>query len=622
MTRWSPNDVVPPNPASGSSAAYLSGMSTGSSTDASSIDSAARQLLPSVQRTGGPKGSYAATRWSPHDPVPSNPAGGSSASYLATMSTLSQTGYASSPYSSTAPASYSSLPESAPKKSYAMTKWSPDSSVPPNPASGSSASYLASMSTASSTAPYGSAGVVPAPPPPPVSSGFAASWSIPPIPSATSIGPKGSYAATKWSPNSPVPMNPTSGSSASYLASMSTSSSPSYGSIPSPSWSSAPAVTPEPASSDSVARESDGPRKSYAMTSWSPSNFVPPNPASGSSAAYLASMSTSSTMSSASATPSWSSAPSLTPPALEYASSWSQSSDPISTSEGGPKKSYIMTNWSPNNQVPLNPASGSSASYLASMASLPASMPTYGSAWSPTIPPVPAPEATSFTSSLPSSIVDSTTAPHGSSNKVPTTIDDDLVVSFSAPAPSPVGLAFTGDYLSSLGAMSNGAYVSSVKKSYSMTDWEPGTRVNNAVTNPYLTNMNYAPRGSSVSPFSPLPSYSEQAPAAPAPVPVSYSSVLEPTNGASVSWTPSNGASVSRAPPTNGASISWMPTNGASASWTPTNGASVTIPTNGASASWTPTNGASVTMNYAPDSNSVRTGNGANEREKALALQH
>jgi hypothetical protein len=575
MTRWSPSDAVPANPASGSSATYLAGMSTlsGSAT------------APFIG-TSGPKGSYAATRWSPSDPVPANPAGGSSADYLAAMSTSSPTSYssASSPYSSTAPASYTSLSESAPKKSYAMTTWSPNNSVPPNAASGSSATYLASMSPTSS-----SAAVTPsssAPPPAPVSSGFTASWPPTTIPSAHSSGAKGSYAASKWSPDKPVSVNPASGSSVAYLATMSTLSWPSYGSAQSPSRSSVPAVAPETASYD-TSRESGEPKKSYAMTSWSPNNSLPPNPASGSSAAYLASMSSSSTMSYASAaSPSWSLAPSLTPSpsTLEYTSSWSQPSGPIATGQEALRKSYSMTNWSPHNRVPLNPASGSSASYLASVASSPASMPTHGSGWVPMTPSSPTPETTpSFTSSLQSNI-DSTAAPYGSSSIAPTTIDDDLVVSFSAPAPSPLGLAFTGDYLSSLGVMSNSAFATSVKKSYSMTDWEPGTRVNNAVTNPYLTNMNYAPRGSAVSPFSPSPSYSAQA--APAPVPVSYSSVEEPTNGASVSWAPSNGASVSWAP-TNGASVSWMPTNGAS-----------------------------VTINYATDSKSVST---ANERERALA---
>jgi hypothetical protein len=245
MTRWSPNDAVPPNPASSSSAAYLANMSTlsGSSTapafaPAGGYVAASWSPPPSAQATSGPKGSYAATRWSPNDPVPANPAAGSSAAYLATMSTSGSTSYPST----VPPTTYTSLSESAPKKSYAMTTWSPDNSVPPNPASGSSAAYLASMST-TSTAPYSSDGPTsssPAPPPP-VSSGFAATW-LPPT-----SGAKGSYAATKWTPGSPVPVNPASGSSAAYLASMSTVSSSLYGSAPSPSWSSAPLLPNMPA---------------------------------------------------------------------------------------------------------------------------------------------------------------------------------------------------------------------------------------------------------------------------------------------------------------------------------------------------------------------------------------
>ena len=175
-----------------------------------------------------------------------------------------------------------------------MTKWTPDSAVSDTGASGSSGSYLSSMSSAGQDVALTESQSYSAPSPDSATS----APSVAPMSAIGSIsigGSKKSYAMTKWTPGSAVSDTGASGSSGSYLSSMSgvagdvaPTESHLY-SAPSPDLSmTAPSVAPVVGiGSVSVG----GAKKSYAMTKWTPGSAVSDTGASGSSGSYLSSMS-------------------------------------------------------------------------------------------------------------------------------------------------------------------------------------------------------------------------------------------------------------------------------------------------------------------------------------------
>ena len=315
MTNWSPKSQ-PTATTSGTSTSYLSNI--GSSLSPSSVQSASygdivtvssaqtsqNDTSPITSDKGKTEKSYSATKWSPRSQTKTVTTG-SSASYLSNMASGSGISFErSSPESTSYGANFPSS-HAEPKKSYAMTSWSPK--TPTNAAlSGSSASYLSNMSIG-----------------PTISPAVAPSWtgSLPIESSFKTSEVKKSYSMTNWSPKAQT-NHAIEGHSTSYLENMSNnevsaSLSPSAAAPISPPSSNVEYKPSWEIDTSMASRFSESvPKKSYSMSSWSPKSKM--NVATtGSSTSYLANM----------------------------------SNELSSSTSSQPKKSYSMTSWTPGTSM-------------------------------------------------------------------------------------------------------------------------------------------------------------------------------------------------------------------------------------------------------------------------------
>jgi hypothetical protein len=149
------------------------------------------------------------TSWSPNRPVPpSNPLQGASGSATPSWSVAGPAAATAplptkSSWSSQQPSSPSPFTQTTavPKKSYSMTTWSPNKTVPPaNPLQ--SGSGGGSSSTNGSASPSWSSAPAPATLEP---TSYISSWSTPPSSSAVQPTVRKSYAMTTCRPTSPYP---------------------------------------------------------------------------------------------------------------------------------------------------------------------------------------------------------------------------------------------------------------------------------------------------------------------------------------------------------------------------------------------------------------------------------
>ena len=551
MSKWSPGTPVNNAATTGSSGSYLASMSSGAQPVEPSYSEASYSAAPApaaatpVSGGGGSafdgsKKSYSMSKWSPGTPVNNAATTGSSGSYLASMSSGAQPvepSYSEASYSA-APAPAAATPVSGgggsafdgSKKSYSMSKWSPGTPVNNAATTGSSGSYLASMSSGAQPVEpsYSEASYSAAPAPAaatPVSGGGGSAFD----------GSKKSYSMSKWSPGTPVNNAATTGSSGSYLASMSSGAQPVEPSYSEASYSAAPAPAAATPVSGGGGSAFDGSKKSYSMSKWSPGTPVNNAATTGSSGSYLASMSSGAQP----VAPSYSepAEASYSAPAPAPAAAFSGGGG--TSGFGGSSKSYSMSKWSPGSPVNNAATTGSSGSYLASMSS--GAQPVAPSYSEPAeasySAPAPAP-ATAFSGGggtsgfggssksysmskwSPGSPVNNaaTTGSSGSylasmssgAQPVAPSYSEPAEASYSAPAPAPAAAFSGGGGTSGFGGGS---------KSYSMSKWSPGSPVNNAATTgssgSYLASMS-----SGAPPVA--PSYSEPAEAsysAPAPAP-------------------------------------------------------------------------------------------------------
>lgn len=448
MSNWSPKSRVNNAAAAGSSTAYLFNMNLPKPGVAPSYPAAPPPPAPVTEQAVV----------ADEVPAPAPPA--------------TVPSYASSTTTTTTPTVASGA---GPKKSYAMSKWSPSSGLNYTGVGGSNA-YLANMSggsTSSVTTPSyavpDSPAAVSQPPMP-----ATATTPSPPAPATRSSGSKKSYAMSKWSPGSSVGSSGTTGSSSSYLASMSSSVGnavvPSY-STPKPD---APSASPPASTSGNGA-----PKKSYSMSKWSPGSSTGSGTA-GSGSSYLSNISSGG--GATPLTPPYSAppvpaarapAPSVAPPPFAAPATGGSSSTA--------KKSYSMSKWSPGSDIKTGGMAGSSSSYLSSMSSGHASpeIPSY------TAPPAPTP---------------------------------------AMPASEPV------ETPSSYSASASSGY-SAQKKSYSVSKWSPESTINAAATSgssgSYLANMSSG-SASTVTPSYLAPPAPAHELAEPAP-PVTNQSNASPT---------------------------------------------------------------------------------------------
>jgi hypothetical protein len=403
MSKWSPNRGET-NTGTGSS--YLQNMSAGTTSGAPSSYSMTPPSYPTASGAGTSKKSYSMSKWSPQ----SNAGGiaGAGSSYLEQMSrpttssyaesssppssytttaALTQPSYTTPSYASTSVPNpmYGSTSSGTSKKSYSMSKWSPQSNAGGSVGGGST--YLEQMSTTSSYAgsssPPSSYTTTAASTQPSYTTPSYASTYVPnPMYGSTSSGTsKKSYSMSKWSPQSDA--GGSVGGGSTYLEQMSRPTTSSYaGSSSPPSYATTrttavpkqPSYTTPSFASTSVPNPmyastiSGSIKKSYSMSKWSPQSNAAAIAGVGSS--YLEQMSIPTTSSYATSSPpspytttAVPTQPSYTPP------SYSSTSVPNpmygSTSSGTSKKSYSMSKWSPQSNA--DGIAGVGSSYLEQM---------------------------------------------------------------------------------------------------------------------------------------------------------------------------------------------------------------------------------------------------------------
>jgi hypothetical protein len=479
MTKWSPEKPV---------------ISTGTYLDAINRDIEGDPIVaPTAAASakteeGSQRKSYSMTKWTPDKTVQSG------LSYLDTMG--AKNAEAPPPAVAVPVSEIKNAVSSTEKKSYSMTKWTPDSPVR------TGASYLDTMGTNDALAPA---------PSPPMTS-YVSSFDPEVVSGGSTSNPK-SYSMTKWTPGTPV--KSVTGSGSSYLDGM--NSIRTSGPIPSaPSPTLQPALGIDSSVHDSTVGSSTGVKKSYSMTKWTPG--TPLKGVAGAGSSYLQGMSSSAGGSSPIGAP-------LSAPG-SYLSSFESNAGSAVSSSSGAKKSYSMTKWTPG--TPIKGVAGAGSSYLQGMSSstggsspigAPLSAPgsyltsfesNAGIAVSSSSEPKKTYSMTKWTPGTPVKGVTGASASFLDSVKSNNNEDSPSVTQVSsAPSPTPA----PGSYLSSFDTLANSGSIAA-KTSYAMTKWTPGTPVKKVVGSgaSYLDGMSSISGGTSAT--RPVYSVPESTPAA------------------------------------------------------------------------------------------------------------